>query len=87
MKIKEEKIQRVQNELRHLLESMAILLSTPNRFVESHENAIKDRMREILAENKDQAMVIIKISKSFRKKINPFLRKKKFLIFKNCTLI
>lgn len=66
LKIKEEKIQRVQNELRHLLESMAILLSTPNRFVESHENAIKDRMREILAENKDQAMKI----QNLKEKVN-----------------
>lgn len=48
---------RVQNELRHLLESLAILVSGPNRYVESHENSIKDRIREILAENKDQALV------------------------------
>lgn len=33
---------------------MAVLLSAPNRFIESHENSIKDRIREILAENKDQ---------------------------------
>lgn len=52
-------MQRVQNELRHLLESLAILLSNPNRFVESHENAIKDRIREIIADNKDQAVVLI----------------------------
>lgn len=48
----------MQNELRHLLESVAILISTPNRFVESHENAIKDRIREILADSKDQSLVI-----------------------------
>ncbi|XP_033231052.1 coiled-coil domain-containing protein 170 isoform X2 [Belonocnema kinseyi] len=58
LKNREEKMQRVQNELRHLLESLAILLSTPNRFVESHENAIKDRIREIIADNKDQAVKI-----------------------------
>ncbi|KAK0089653.1 hypothetical protein PV325_006076 [Microctonus aethiopoides] len=58
LKNREEKLQRVQNELRHLLESLAILISTPNRFVESHENSIKDRIREILAENKDQILKI-----------------------------
>lgn len=57
MKNREEKEQRLQTELRHLLESLAILLSTPSRFVESHENVIKDRIREILAESKDQALV------------------------------
>lgn len=57
LKAREEKTQRVQNDLRHLLESLAILVSTPNRFVESHENAIKDRIREILADNKDQSLV------------------------------
>lgn len=57
LKAREEKTQRVQNDLRHLLESLAILVSTPNRFVESHENAIKDRIREILADNKDQSIV------------------------------
>jgi len=58
LKAREEKTQRVQNELRHLLESVAILVSTPNRFVESHENAIKDRIREILADSKDQSLVV-----------------------------
>ncbi|KAG7213282.1 hypothetical protein KM043_002582 [Ampulex compressa] len=58
LKSREEKAQRVQNELRHLLESLAILVSTPNRFVESHEGAIKDRIREILADEKDQAVKI-----------------------------
>ncbi|XP_017798067.1 PREDICTED: trichohyalin [Habropoda laboriosa] len=58
LKHREEKAQRVQTELRHLLESLAILISGPNRFVESEENAIKDRIREILAEKKDQALSI-----------------------------
>ncbi|CAK9830412.1 Coiled-coil domain-containing protein 170 [Anthophora retusa] len=58
LKHREEKVQRVQTELRHLLESLAILVSGPNRFVESQENAIKDRIREILAEKKDQALNI-----------------------------
>ncbi|XP_029175405.1 coiled-coil domain-containing protein 170 isoform X2 [Nylanderia fulva] len=66
LKAREEKTQRVQNDLRHLLESLAILVSTPNRFVESHENAIKDRVREILADNKDQSLKI----QSLREKVN-----------------
>ncbi|XP_018366794.1 PREDICTED: coiled-coil domain-containing protein 170 [Trachymyrmex cornetzi] len=66
LKVREEKTQRVQNEFRHLLESVAILISTPNRFVESHENAIKDRIREILADNKDQLLKI----QSLREKVN-----------------
>lgn len=57
LKVREEKTQRVQNESRHLLESLAILVSTPSRFVESHENAVKDRIREILADHKDQSLV------------------------------
>ncbi|XP_024871816.1 coiled-coil domain-containing protein 170 isoform X2 [Temnothorax curvispinosus] len=66
LKAREEKTQRVQNEFRHLLESVAILVSTPSRFVESHENAIKDRIREILADNKDQSLKI----QSLREKVN-----------------
>ncbi|XP_044593010.1 coiled-coil domain-containing protein 170 isoform X3 [Cotesia glomerata] len=66
LKNREEKLSRVQNELRHLLESLAILVSTPNRFVESHENSIKDRIREIIAENKDH---ILKIH-SLKEKLN-----------------
>ncbi|XP_008551040.1 coiled-coil domain-containing protein 170 [Microplitis demolitor] len=58
LKNREEKLSRVQNEMRHLLESLAILVSTPNRFVESHENSIKDRIREIIAENKDHVLKI-----------------------------
>ncbi|XP_034187468.1 coiled-coil domain-containing protein 170 isoform X2 [Osmia lignaria lignaria] len=63
---REEKAHRVQNELRHLLESLAILVSGSNRYVESHENSIKDRIREILAENKDQALSI----ENLREKVN-----------------
>ncbi|XP_033185891.1 coiled-coil domain-containing protein 170 isoform X1 [Bombus vancouverensis nearcticus] len=63
---RDEKCQRVQTELRHLLESLATLVSGPNRFIESHENVIKDRIREILAENKDQALAIQKL----RDKVN-----------------
>ncbi|XP_076297051.1 coiled-coil domain-containing protein 170 [Lasioglossum baleicum] len=66
LKHRDEKMQRAQHETRHLLESLAILVSGPNRFVESHENAIKDRVREILAENKDQALNI----QTLREKVN-----------------
>lgn len=55
--MREEKIQRLQNENRHLLESLSILLSTPTRFVESVEASIKDRIREIITENKDKTAV------------------------------
>lgn len=55
--MREEKCQRLQNENRHLLESLAIMLSTPSRFVESLEGSIKDRIRELLTENKDRAAV------------------------------
>ncbi|XP_015108926.1 coiled-coil domain-containing protein 170 [Diachasma alloeum] len=66
LKNREEKAQRAQNEMRHFLESLAILLSTPSRFVESHENAVKDRIREILADAKDQALRI----QSLKDKVN-----------------
>ncbi|XP_049789264.1 coiled-coil domain-containing protein 170 [Schistocerca nitens] len=55
VKLKEEKHQRVHNELRHLLESLAIQLSSPTRFVESAEGSIKERIREILQDNKDKS--------------------------------
>ncbi|CAL7934683.1 unnamed protein product [Xylocopa violacea] len=58
LKHREEKAQRAQTELRRVLESLAMLVSSPNRFVEPDENGIKDRVREILAENKDQALSI-----------------------------
>ncbi|XP_078037996.1 coiled-coil domain-containing protein 170 isoform X2 [Augochlora pura] len=66
LKHREEKTQRAQHETRHILESLAIMISGPNRFVESQENAIKDRLREILAENKDQALNI----QNLREKVN-----------------
>lgn len=57
LKQREEKGQRLQNELRHLLESLAIMLSTPCRFVESHECSVKERIRELLNDNKDKTSV------------------------------
>ncbi|XP_039285474.1 coiled-coil domain-containing protein 170 [Nilaparvata lugens] len=55
LKQREEKGNRLQNELRHLIESLAILLSTPVRFVESHESCVKERIREIICENQDKS--------------------------------
>jgi ElaB/YqjD/DUF883 family membrane-anchored ribosome-binding protein len=60
VKIKEEKLQRLQNELRHLLESLAIQLSSPARFVESQEGSIRERLREVVQENKDRLTVCVK---------------------------
>lgn len=57
LKLREEKNQKLQSENRHILESIAILLSAPSRFVESIESSIKDRIREILIENKDKTAV------------------------------
>ena len=57
VKIREEKWLRLQNELRHLIESLAIMLSSPSRFVESSEGCIKERIREILSDNKDLVVV------------------------------
>lgn len=39
------------------MESFAILLSLPTRFVEAHESTIKERIREILSESKDKTVV------------------------------
>ncbi|XP_063235771.1 coiled-coil domain-containing protein 170 isoform X2 [Bacillus rossius redtenbacheri] len=55
LSIKDEKLQRVHNELRHFLESLAIQLSSPTRFVESNDTSIKERIAEVLQENKDKA--------------------------------
>lgn len=57
LKQREEKCQRLQHEHRHVLETISILLSTPARFVESAETAIKDRIREMLTDNKDKCAV------------------------------
>ncbi|CAH0560001.1 unnamed protein product [Brassicogethes aeneus] len=54
LKINQEKLQRLQSEHRHSLESIALLLSTPSRFVESLETAIKDRIHEITNDSKDK---------------------------------
>ncbi|KOB74329.1 Coiled-coil domain-containing protein C6orf97, partial [Operophtera brumata] len=48
LKHRDEKYLRLQAEFRNTMESIAILLSLPTRFVEAHETTIKDRIREIL---------------------------------------
>ncbi|CAB3247794.1 unnamed protein product [Arctia plantaginis] len=54
---RDEKFQRLHAEFRNTMESIAILLSLPTRFVEAHESTIKDRIREILSENKDKSQI------------------------------
>lgn len=60
MRHRDEKYQRLHAEFRNTMESIAILLSLPTRFVEAHESTIKDRIREILSDNKDKAVVSTK---------------------------
>ncbi|XP_026732468.1 coiled-coil domain-containing protein 170 isoform X2 [Trichoplusia ni] len=55
---RDEKYQRLHAEFRNTMESIAILLSLPTRFVEAHETTIKDRIREILSDNKDKTVQI-----------------------------
>ncbi|CAH0581308.1 unnamed protein product [Chrysodeixis includens] len=55
---RDEKFQRIHAEYRNTMESIAILLSLPTRFVEAHETTIKDRIREILSDNKDKSVQI-----------------------------
>lgn len=57
LKVREERGHRLQNELRHLLETLAIAMSTPARFVESTEEGVKNRIREIVQESKDKCLV------------------------------
>ncbi|XP_045532952.1 coiled-coil domain-containing protein 170 [Pieris brassicae] len=63
---RDEKYQRLQTEFRNTMESIAILLSLPTRFVEAHESTIKDRIREILSDNKDKSVQL----EAFRDKLN-----------------
>lgn len=43
--------------MRHLLETLAINTSTPVRFVESTEEAVKNRIRELVQESKEKCLV------------------------------
>lgn len=56
---RDEKYQRLQTDFRNTMESIAILLSLPTRFVEAHDATIKDRIREILSDNKDKSVVSV----------------------------
>lgn len=57
VKLGDEKCQRLQSEHRGVMESLAVLLSTPARFVESLEGSIKDRIRELMGENREKTGV------------------------------
>ncbi|XP_066146450.1 coiled-coil domain-containing protein 170 isoform X3 [Euwallacea fornicatus] len=65
-KLKDEKIQRIQSEQKHLIESLAIQLSSPTRFVDSVEVSIKEKIHELIAENKEKTAQI----ESLRNKLN-----------------
>ncbi|XP_073990320.1 coiled-coil domain-containing protein 170 isoform X3 [Rhodnius prolixus] len=58
LKQKEDKSMRLETELRHLLESLAIQLSTPIRFVESNEVSIKDKVRDLINEAKEKSLQV-----------------------------
>nr|CAH7715455.1 unnamed protein product [Callosobruchus chinensis] len=66
LKLKDEKIQRLQADNKHNLESLAIILSTPSRFVDSVETSLKDRIHEILDENKEKTAQL----EALREKLN-----------------
>ncbi|CAH1965693.1 unnamed protein product [Acanthoscelides obtectus] len=66
LKAKDERIQRLQADNKHTLESLAIILSTPSRFVDSLESSLKDRIHEILDENKEKNAQV----ESLREKLN-----------------
>ncbi|XP_072393858.1 coiled-coil domain-containing protein 170 [Diabrotica undecimpunctata] len=56
--LKEEKIQRLSTDHKHILDSVAILLSTPARFVDSSETSIKDRILELMNDNNDKSVQV-----------------------------
>lgn len=57
LKQKEDKIQEVQNGLTHLLETLAIITSTPTHFVEPQASTIKERVKQIVHEAKEKSLV------------------------------
>lgn len=63
--MREDRIQRLQSEQKHTLESLAIQLSTPTRFVDSIEMTIKEKLHEILSENKEKTAVRCKIAQFY----------------------
>ncbi|ENN80621.1 hypothetical protein YQE_02963, partial [Dendroctonus ponderosae] len=54
IKVRDDRVQRLQAEQKHTLESLAIQLSTPTRFVDSIEMTIKEKLHEVLSENKEK---------------------------------
>lgn len=57
IKQQEEKYQRLHLEHRGALESLSVQLSTPSFFVDTIEESIKARIRDILTENRDKTAV------------------------------
>ncbi|ERL92853.1 hypothetical protein D910_10160 [Dendroctonus ponderosae] len=58
IKVRDDRVQRLQAEQKHTLESLAIQLSTPTRFVDSIEMTIKEKLHEVLSENKEKTAQI-----------------------------
>ncbi|XP_044733617.1 coiled-coil domain-containing protein 170 [Chrysoperla carnea] len=54
LKSREEKCKHLHHEIRHLIEALAGIISSSGRYVEATDASIKDRLREILNENKDK---------------------------------
>ncbi|KAK9680112.1 hypothetical protein QE152_g39349 [Popillia japonica] len=54
IRIREEKCQKIQHDHHKYLEMVSGMLCTPGHFVETCETAIKDRIRELITENKDK---------------------------------
>ncbi|CAH1110880.1 unnamed protein product [Psylliodes chrysocephalus] len=54
IKAKDERMQRLSADHKHSLETLAILLSNPSRYVDSLEASIKERIHEILNENNEK---------------------------------
>lgn len=50
-------MQRLSADHKHSLETLAILLSNPSRYVDSLEASIKERIHEILNENNEKTSV------------------------------
>ncbi|KAI4463609.1 tsec-2-related [Holotrichia oblita] len=58
VRIREEKCQKIQHDHHKYLETVSGMLCTPGHFVETCETAIKDRIRELITENKDKCAQI-----------------------------
>lgn len=65
IKQKEDRIQEVQNELTHLLETLAIVTSSPTHFVEPQVITIRERVKEIVHELKEKSVASIVFIKIF----------------------